>query len=163
MERGFRPAHSHIGSACSQYVCFAPIASEVWHRSELTRCAKTGCEQSQQSSLIDHLVGAGEQHGRNVNAELLGRLQIDDELELGAGARGRRIGVSTASAASRQSGNPAACSAPAQRSKSLLRWNGNSSGRSERRSFGSAARTLAINRRPCSVRPASTSLAAAIR
>ena len=71
--------------------------------------------------------------------------------------------VSTASAASRQSGNPAACSAPAQRSKSLLRRNGSSSGRPDRRSLGSAARTLAINRRPCSVRPASTSLAAAIR
>ena len=124
-------------------------------RGDITHCSNV------KPKLLDRLRRRGRGAWRNVNAERLGHLQLDDELELGG--KGRRIGVSTASAASRQSGNPAACSAPAQRSKSLLRRNGSSSGRSDRRSFGSSARTLAINRRPCSVRPASTSLAAAIR
>ena len=36
-----------------------PIATELWHRSEMTRSAISGCEQSQQDSpLFDHLVGA---------------------------------------------------------------------------------------------------------
>src|SRR6478752_9052658 len=33
---------------------------------------------------FDHLVGAGEQCGRNFNAELLGGLKIEDQLEFGS-------------------------------------------------------------------------------
>jgi len=33
--------------------------------------------------LFDHLVGAGEQHGRHVEPERAGGRQIDDEIELG--------------------------------------------------------------------------------
>jgi hypothetical protein len=41
-------------------------------------------EQTQQTaSLFDHLVGTGEQRGRNVNAERPSRLQVDDELKPG--------------------------------------------------------------------------------
>src|SRR5262245_24338302 len=48
------------------------------------RCAISGCEQPQQESrLFDHLVGAGEQRGRHVEAEGLGRDQVDDQIELG--------------------------------------------------------------------------------
>jgi hypothetical protein len=33
------------------------------------------------AGLLDHLVGAGEQRGRNFDSDRLGRLQVDDELE----------------------------------------------------------------------------------
>ena len=35
------------------------------------------------ASLFDHLVGAGEQHGRHLDAERLRGRQVDDEIELG--------------------------------------------------------------------------------
>jgi hypothetical protein len=47
------------------------------------RSAITGCEQSQQTLLLDHLVGVGEQRGRHSDAERVGRLEIDNQLELG--------------------------------------------------------------------------------
>jgi hypothetical protein len=48
------------------------------------KSANTGCEQSQQTaSLFDHLIGAGKQHRRHLQAERLGGLQVEDEFELG--------------------------------------------------------------------------------
>jgi hypothetical protein len=41
--------------------------------------------------IIDHLVGAGEQHGRHVEPECSRGLQVDDELELG-GLHDRQVG-----------------------------------------------------------------------
>src|SRR5437764_224832 len=35
------------------------------------------------NGLLDHLVGAGEQRGRDLDADDLGRLQVDNEFELG--------------------------------------------------------------------------------
>src|SRR5437762_3273429 len=47
------------------------------------------------SQLLDHLVGAGDQHGRHLEAKRLGGLEIDDELEAGGllDRQLRRIGA----------------------------------------------------------------------
>jgi hypothetical protein len=48
------------------------------------RCARSGREQMQQHCvLFDHLIGAGEQHRRHFNAERLGSLEVDHELQPG--------------------------------------------------------------------------------
>jgi len=47
-------------------------------------CAITGCEQAQQDRyLLDDLVGGGEQRWRDVEAERLRRLEVDDKLVFG--------------------------------------------------------------------------------
>jgi hypothetical protein len=46
--------------------------------------ATSGCEQSQERSpLFDHLVGKLLEMQRHVEAEYLGGLEVDDQLELG--------------------------------------------------------------------------------
>src|SRR5262245_59905598 len=49
-----------------------------------TKSARSGCEQMQQTvALFNHLVGAGEQRGRHLDAERFGGLEIDHQLEFG--------------------------------------------------------------------------------
>jgi hypothetical protein len=50
------------------------------------RCARSGCEQSQQSSpLFDHLIGPLLKKPRHVEAERRGGLEVDHQLELDRG------------------------------------------------------------------------------
>jgi hypothetical protein len=64
-------------------VRFAP---ESGHGRFITTCplsARTGCEQSQQGSpLFDHLVGDGKHARRDGEAERLGGLEIEYQVEL---------------------------------------------------------------------------------
>ena len=60
-----------------RHVRFAPIASELSHRSESTRCARLG----HLPDLFDHLVGAGEQRRRGVEAERLGGTAVEPRYE----------------------------------------------------------------------------------
>ena len=46
-------------------------------------CATSGCEQSQQVALFNHLVGALLEEQRNIEAERLGGLGVDGHLKFG--------------------------------------------------------------------------------
>src|SRR5262249_38139530 len=62
-----------------------PIATESIAMQRTTRRAKRRPEQMQQPvRLFNHLVGTGEQHRRDFEAEHPRDLQIDDKLELGS-------------------------------------------------------------------------------
>src|SRR2546421_2593305 len=61
-----------------------PIATEMIRLGELTRCATTGYEQSQQTrSLFDHLVGASKQRRRHFEAARLRGIHVNHQLEFG--------------------------------------------------------------------------------
>jgi hypothetical protein len=63
-------------------------------KSDISPCpfrANNGLMHRSKKSLFDHFVGAGEQHGRHGDAELLCRLEIDYQLELG-GLFDRQVG-----------------------------------------------------------------------
>src|SRR5580704_16745378 len=61
---------------------FAPESDRLLHCREMSLWAMSGCEQSQQSSsLFDHLVGGGDQRWRHGQAEHLGGLEVDHQLE----------------------------------------------------------------------------------
>ena len=47
------------------------------------KCQEATYAAQQRTLLFDHLVGDGEQRRRNLKAERLGRLQVNDELEFG--------------------------------------------------------------------------------
>src|SRR5262245_6591341 len=59
------------------------IFGPEWKKTFATQSARTGCEQPQQGSspLLDHLVGAGEQRGRNFNTYRFRCLEIDHQPE----------------------------------------------------------------------------------
>src|SRR5262249_1361447 len=84
-EFSHRLGHSRrIGTLPMLSVRFAPKADMHTLASKCPLRAKNGCEQPQQSNpLFDHLVGAGEQRGWHLEAERLGGIEIDHELELG--------------------------------------------------------------------------------
>ena len=65
------------------YVRFTPESGQTGDIADCPLCAKKATFALQQIFLLDHLVGAGEQRRRHVDAERLGGRQIDDELELG--------------------------------------------------------------------------------
>jgi hypothetical protein len=72
-----------VSRRSSVNVHFAPKATEVLRRRELTRCATSGSEHSQQTnSLFDHLVGEGDQLIRHMEAKHFGDLAVDHELEV---------------------------------------------------------------------------------
>ena len=57
-------------------------AKRTWQREGSTLCANSGPAHSQQSayaeSLLDHLVGAGEQQGRHRKTQRPSGLSVDD-------------------------------------------------------------------------------------
>jgi hypothetical protein len=61
-----------------------PESGRSFERGERQLRARSGREQMQQHCvLFDHLIGAGEQHRRHFNAERLGSLEVDHELQPG--------------------------------------------------------------------------------
>src|SRR5215831_454995 len=62
----------------------APISMALRCRvEEPSTASKPDLRTAAKRPLFDHLVGAGEQRGRDFEAEGLGGRQIDDEIELG--------------------------------------------------------------------------------
>jgi len=65
-------------------VRFGPLCGLKSDIARGPKSATSGCEQSQERSpLFDHLVGKLLEMQRHVEAEYLGGLEVDDQLELG--------------------------------------------------------------------------------
>jgi hypothetical protein len=94
MDRGSAPQHQHRLAAPPPIIArgFVPwrlsdaghrVRGSVDHGRHPKPCAKAAVSnRSKVAPLLDHLVGAGEQRRRHLNAERLSRLQVDDEFEL---------------------------------------------------------------------------------
>ena len=82
-------ANRCVGNAAS---AFTSSGHSV--RSTVVAGAISGGNAAQQKELLDNLVGAGEQRGRNVDAYRLGGLQVDDQLEFGWRLTGMSAGFS---------------------------------------------------------------------
>ena len=61
----------------------ANAAHPLGLRARRERPRSRAAKQPDELAPFDHLVGAGEQRRRNVKADRVGRLQVDDELESG--------------------------------------------------------------------------------
>jgi hypothetical protein len=67
-----------------------PIASELWHRSEMTRRAKSRhSHRSKTERLVDHLISAYQKRFADVEPDSLGSFEIDHQLELWGGLNGQ--------------------------------------------------------------------------
>ena len=83
-QRWVTAVEAEHGSEGSLNVRFGPKATELLRRREMTRWAKTGCEQSQQSPrLFDHLVGAQKKRLGYLETKSLCGGDIDAQIEFG--------------------------------------------------------------------------------
>ena len=67
----------------SVYVRFAPKATELLRRRELTRCANRRHMPCSKKILFDHFVGPYQERFRDLKAKRLRSFEIDHQLELG--------------------------------------------------------------------------------
>ena|SRR6516165_2025742 len=81
-----RGACTHKSAFCkrgSVNVRFAPKATELLRRRELTRCANRRHMPCSKKILFDHFVGPYQERFRDLKAKRLRSFEIDHQLELG--------------------------------------------------------------------------------
>jgi hypothetical protein len=61
-------------------VCFAPKATVLLYRGEMSRRAITGLMHRSKKALFDHFIGLGEYRRRHREAECFGGLEVDYQL-----------------------------------------------------------------------------------